>query len=70
MEEHLDLKCEECNVDYKKPKIFKEYSEGKNPSHFFYKRCLKYCDKCRRAKENEMLKNGLHKVIEALSKPQ
>lgn len=67
--EQLRLKCEDCNTEYNKPITFKEYSETEKHTHFFFKRCLKYCDKCRRVRERKMLIEGLPKVIEALSKP-
>lgn len=62
----MKLKCKECEIEYEKPDYFKEESERKAPSHFYFKRAITYCDKCRRVREREMLKS-LPKVIEAIA---
>lgn len=68
-QEVIQLKCEQCGCDYEKPMNFLWYSQDGQPSLYFYKRCLTYCDKCRREKEREMLKH-LPEVIKALSKSE
>jgi len=64
-----ELICGECEVKYEKPTEYLKLAE--NPPYkslkSFYERQIKYCDKCRRKKEIEMLRNGLPKVINALT---
>ena len=62
--ETINLKCEKCGCDYKKPTIFKEYLIT-SKYNVFYKWSLMYCDKCRREKEMQSLK-ALPDVIKKL----
>lgn len=63
----LDLICENCRADYKKPHDFKVWNDS-HPNIFF-KWSLTYCDDCRRAREGKALKR-LPEVIKALTNPK
>jgi len=61
----LKLKCQTCSADYEKPEDYEKWN--KENTNVFFKWSLAYCDKCRKEKEIEALKE-LPKVLEALSK--
>lgn len=63
----MKLKCNDCGVEYEKPDYFNDEVKGNTSLYFYCKRSMKYCDKCRRIREVEMLKS-LPKVIESISK--
>jgi hypothetical protein len=59
-EELIDLKCEDCGVDYKKPASFIGIS------NVYFRWSLLYCDDCRKKKELQSLR-FLPKVLKALA---
>lgn len=61
-EELINLKCEDCAVDYQKPAEYIQYNETSN---IYFKWSLKYCDNCRIKKEHKALR-FLPKVLRAL----
>jgi hypothetical protein len=65
MDTMIDLKCEDCGVDYQKPERFKTYND-QYPTVFF-KWSLTFCNPCRKKKEVCALKN-LPQIISDLQK--
>ena len=61
----LKLKCQTCGTNYEKPEDYEKWN--KENTNVFFKWSLAYCDKCRKEKEIQALKN-LPKVMKALSK--
>lgn len=59
-EDLIDLKCEDCGVDYKKPSSFVGIS------NVYFRWSLLYCDDCRKKKELQSLR-FLPKVLKALA---
>ena len=64
--ELLYLTCEKCKVLYEKPENFKELAEGNQPTVFFFKSCITYCDECRVKEEKKYIKH-LPDVIKILN---
>ncbi len=60
----LNLKCDTCGIEYEKPDDYKKFND--THKNIFYTMNLTYCDKCRREKEIEYLKE-LPNVVKALS---
>lgn len=60
----LSLICEKCGSGYEKPDDYKKWNE-ESPNVFF-KWSLRFCDTCRRARQNEALKS-LPQVLIALT---
>ncbi len=54
----IKLKCEICGVNYEKPAHYTKWN------NVFFKWSLRFCDDCRRKKENEALKR-LPELIKA-----
>jgi hypothetical protein len=63
MESNINLICEKCGVKYEKPESFSKFYDS-NPNVFF-RWSLSFCDKCRREKEIEALKQ-LPYILKAL----
>ena len=56
------LKCFKCKVKYDKPIAFKELAK----KNVYFSWSIKYCDKCRKEKENMVL-NILPNILKTLS---
>jgi hypothetical protein len=63
-QEMIDLKCETCGTDYKKPAMFKVWNDKR--TNVFYRWSLAYCDKCRRSREVKALER-LPEIMKEIS---
>ena len=64
MEETVKLKCEKCGVEYTKPAKFIEYNN--EHTNVFWRWSLAFCDKHRREKQDESLKE-LPEILKTLA---
>ncbi len=60
----INLKCQNCGVDYQKPAMFVEFN--KKQTDVFFRWSLTFCDKCRQEKTKESFKH-LPEILKTLS---